>query len=131
VFDVSNAKMLVRGDVTGRKHLTMQPALLRQLRRECHPFKPRKFKERIYQEFRRVKFLNYYLEQKHAEKQGANYLSFKFCLLCWAVSGCVSLCLTVSHQGMVSLCLEDDRSRRSRRSTTVEEVDKLGLTRLI
>ena len=30
-------------------------------------FKPRKFKERIYQEVRRVKFLNY-LEQKRAEK---------------------------------------------------------------
>ena len=67
VFDVSNAKMLLRGDVADGKHLTMQPALLQQLRREYHPFKPRKFKERIYQEVRRVKFLTY-LEQKRGEK---------------------------------------------------------------
>jgi hypothetical protein len=69
VFDVSNAKMLLRGDVADGKHLTMQPALLQQSRREYHPFKPRKFKERIYQEVRRVKFLNY-LEQKRADKVG-------------------------------------------------------------
>jgi hypothetical protein len=71
VFDVSNAKLLLRGDVADGKHLTMQPALLQQLRREYKPFKPRKFKERIYQEVRCVKFLNY-LEQKRAEKEGVN-----------------------------------------------------------
>ena len=67
VFDVSEAKMLLRGDVADGKHLTMQPALLQQSRREYHPFKPRKFKERIYQELRRIKFINY-LKQKRAEK---------------------------------------------------------------
>jgi hypothetical protein len=68
VFDVSNAKMLLRGDVADGKHLTMKPAQLQQSRREYHPFKQRKFKERIYQEVRRVKFLNY-LEQKRANKK--------------------------------------------------------------
>jgi hypothetical protein len=67
VFDVSNAKMLLRGDVADGKHLTMKPALLQQSRREYKPFEPRKFKERIYQEVRRVKFLNY-LQQKREEK---------------------------------------------------------------
>jgi hypothetical protein len=67
VFDMSNAKMLLRGDVADGKHLTMQPALLQQSRREYQPFEPRKFKERIYQEVRRVKFINY-LEQKRASK---------------------------------------------------------------
>jgi hypothetical protein len=59
VFDVSNAKMLLRGDMADMKHLTMQPALLQQSPREYHLFKQRKFKEHIYQEVRRVKFLNY------------------------------------------------------------------------
>jgi hypothetical protein len=71
VFDVSNAKMLFRGDVADGKDLTMHPALLQQSRREYHPFKPKTFKARIYQEVRRVKFLNY-LEKKRAEKEGVN-----------------------------------------------------------
>jgi hypothetical protein len=69
VVEVSNAKMLLCGDLADGKHLTMQPALLQQLHREYHPFKPRKVKEQIYQEVCRVKFLNY-LEQKRADKEG-------------------------------------------------------------
>jgi hypothetical protein len=59
--------MLLRGDVEEGKHSTMKPALLQQSRREYQTFKQWKFKERIYQEVRHVKFLSY-LEQKRAEK---------------------------------------------------------------
>jgi len=67
VFDVSEARMLLRGDVVDEKHLTMQPALLHQSRREYNPFKPRKFKKRIYRAVRGIKFINY-LEQERAVK---------------------------------------------------------------
>jgi hypothetical protein len=68
VFDVSNAKILLRGDVADGKHLTMKPAELQRTRREHNPFEPRKFKERMCQEVRRVKFINC-LEQKRADQR--------------------------------------------------------------
>jgi hypothetical protein len=63
VFDLSDAKLLLRADVKEGKHTYMTPSQLQNSRVEYHPFKSRKFKERIYQEVRRVKFINY-LEQK-------------------------------------------------------------------
>ena len=63
VFDTSDAKLLLRADVKEGKHNTMTPAELQSERVEYHHFNPRKFKHRIYQEVRRVKFINW-LEQK-------------------------------------------------------------------
>jgi len=63
VFDTSDAKLLLRADVKEGKHNEMTPAELQSDRVEYHPFNARKFKHRIYQEVRRVKFINW-LEQK-------------------------------------------------------------------
>jgi hypothetical protein len=63
VFDTSDAKLLLHADVKEGKHNTMTPAELQSNRVEYHPFNPRKFKHRIYQEVCRVKFINW-LEQK-------------------------------------------------------------------
>jgi hypothetical protein len=65
VFDLSAAKMLLRGDVEAGKHLTMTPLQLQQTRTEYRPFSASIFKHRIYQEVRRNKFINY-LEQRRA-----------------------------------------------------------------
>jgi hypothetical protein len=63
VFDLSDAKLLLRADVKEGKHNYMTPTQLQRSRVAYHPFNSRKFKHRIYQEVRRVKFINY-LEQK-------------------------------------------------------------------
>ena len=67
VFDMLPAKELLRKDVRSGKHLIMTPTELQESRPEYMLFKKRKFKERIYQEVRRNKFI-YFLEQKR-EKQ--------------------------------------------------------------
>ena len=58
VFDVSNAKPLLRKDVADKKHRTMTPSQLQQSRPEYQMFDSVKFKERIYQEVRRQKFIH-------------------------------------------------------------------------
>ena len=67
VFDLSPAKELLRADVAEGKHNRMTPSQLQHSRVEYHPFDSKKFKHRIYQEVRRVKFLNY-LNQKRLIK---------------------------------------------------------------
>ena len=59
VFDLHPAKLLLRKDVAERKHLMMKPMELQETRPEYLLFDRRKFKERIYQEVRRVKFINW------------------------------------------------------------------------
>ena len=58
VFDLSEAKLLLRADVAEKKHETMTPIQLQGTRDEYKPFKARFFKRRIYQEVWRVKFIN-------------------------------------------------------------------------
>jgi hypothetical protein len=59
VFDLSAAKLLLRADVAEGKHTSMTPSQLQATRDEYKPFDSRKFKHRIYQEVRRIKFLNW------------------------------------------------------------------------
>ena len=58
VFDASNAKPLLRTDVADKKYKTMTPSQLQKSRPEYHMFDSVKFKERIYQEVRRQKFIH-------------------------------------------------------------------------
>ena len=50
------------------KHATMVPSQLQQTRPEYMMFKPKKFKEHIYQEVRRGKYINY-LNKKRNDKK--------------------------------------------------------------
>ena len=59
VFDLHPAKLLLKKDVAETKHLMMKPMELQATRPECLLFDRRKFKERIYQEARQVKFINW------------------------------------------------------------------------
>jgi len=68
VFDLAPAKLLLRRDMKANKHKQMTPKELQSTRDEYSGFNSRKFKERIYQEIRRNKFINY-LNAKR-DKQG-------------------------------------------------------------
>ena len=59
VFDLHPAKLLLRKDVAERKHLMMKPMELQETRPEYLLFDCCKFKERIHQEVRQVKFINW------------------------------------------------------------------------
>jgi hypothetical protein len=59
VFDLSEAKLLLRNDVAEGRHLNKTPHELQQSRVEYQPFNARKFTHRIYQEVRRIKFINH------------------------------------------------------------------------
>ena len=59
VFDLHPAKLLLRKDVAERKHLMMKPMELQETRPECLLFDCCKFKERIHQEVRQVKFISW------------------------------------------------------------------------
>jgi hypothetical protein len=76
VFDLSEAKLLLRADVAEKKHETMTPNQLQGTREEYKPFKARFFKQRIYQEVRRVKFVNllvYNRNKKHTGTDGEDH----------------------------------------------------------
>ena len=62
------AHHLLREDVKHKKHEGMPPSSFQMTRPEYMHFKPRIFKERIYQEVRREKFINH-LEQDRAQKE--------------------------------------------------------------
>ena len=66
VFDLSAAKLLLRDDVAEGKHERMTPSQLQESRVEYHLFNATKFKHRIYQEVRRVKFINYMNAKREA-----------------------------------------------------------------
>jgi hypothetical protein len=68
VFDLHPAKLLLREDVESGLHDQMTPSDFQATRPEYMLFKPNKFKERIYQEVRRKKFL-YYLELKRVQER--------------------------------------------------------------
>jgi hypothetical protein len=78
VFDYSPAKQCLRDDVKNKVHTTMSALELQATRPEYQSFKPNKFRDRISQEVRRQKFLNY-LELQRAkkfefeEKQGTKF----------------------------------------------------------
>ena len=69
VFDLSAAKLLLRADIAEGKHHRMTPSQLQMTRVEYQPFSAVKFKHRIYQEVRRVKFINYLNERREQGKR--------------------------------------------------------------
>ena len=68
MFSRHPAHHLLREDVKNKKHEGMTPLSFQGTRPEYMHFNPRVFKERIYQEARRVKFINH-LEQDQAQKE--------------------------------------------------------------
>ena len=67
VFDLSEAKYLLREDVKDKKHTTVSAEALRQSRPQYRVFESEIFRRRIKQEVRRQKFV-YYLSLKRAKK---------------------------------------------------------------
>lgn len=68
IFDVHPAKPLLQEDVHMKRHLEMSPMVLKATRREYGDFDLKTFRQHIYQEVRRQKFI-YFLNVKRAEKQ--------------------------------------------------------------
>ena len=68
VFDVHPAKELLRHDINAEKQLQNTPKLLWKSRPEYQEFDMNIFRNRIYQEKRRRRFLNY-LQHKREEKK--------------------------------------------------------------
>ena len=61
------AKRWLREDVKNKVHETMKPSEFRNTRAEYLPFKLHKFKEHVYQEIKRQKFI-FYLQQKRKKE---------------------------------------------------------------
>ena len=68
IFDVHAAKPLLQEDVRMKRHMSMSPMTLRASRKEYSDFELGIFRQHIYQEVRRQKFV-YFLNVKRAEKQ--------------------------------------------------------------
>ena len=68
VFHLSVAKQLLCDDASNNWHKQKSQAQLQSSWDEYKLFKPKKFKERIYQEVKRQKFINY-LEMKRTLKE--------------------------------------------------------------
>jgi hypothetical protein len=66
VFDLHPAKLLLREDVENGEHKKMTPSDFQATHLEYKLFKPKKFKEHIYQEVRRKKYL-FHLELKRVQ----------------------------------------------------------------
>jgi hypothetical protein len=64
VFDLHAAKLLLRADVEAGKQLRMTPRELQMTNISYQLFKPDIFRQRIYQEVRRSKFVNYLKERR-------------------------------------------------------------------
>jgi hypothetical protein len=64
VFDLHPAKLLLRADVKAGKHLTMTPEELQLTNGSYKMFEPDIFRQRIYQEVRRSKFVNHLKERR-------------------------------------------------------------------
>ena len=70
VFDVHPAKNLLRMDVAKGVHLKLTPMALRKTRPAYMAFKLDVFRDRIYQEVRRVRYYNYLkLKEEEAKKK--------------------------------------------------------------
>jgi hypothetical protein len=68
IFDVHAAKPLLQEDVRMKRQMSMSPMTLRASRKEYADFDLGIFRQHIYQEVRRQKFI-YFLNFKRAEKQ--------------------------------------------------------------
>ena len=68
VFDMSDAKELLRNDIKSGMHHLMSPAHIYKIREEYQLFAATKFKERIYQGVCRTKFINW-MNKRHEKKQ--------------------------------------------------------------
>ena len=66
VFDLHPAKLLLRDDVANNRHVGLRPLQLWSKREEYKEFDLPIFKERIYQEIRHTKFINW-MEMKWEE----------------------------------------------------------------
>ena len=66
-FDVSSARNMLREDVRNKFHEGITPTEFQRTRPEYGGFKTKKFKEHIYQEVRRQKFI-FYLQQKRKKQ---------------------------------------------------------------
>jgi hypothetical protein len=69
VFDMTETKLILRHDVEQKLHEGKTPSEFQASRDAYRPFHPKKFKERIYQEVRYQKFLNYLQMKRDAEEQ--------------------------------------------------------------
>ena len=63
-FHLSPAEELLRQDISNNRHVGLLPSQLQSTRDEYKVFKPRKFKELIYQTIRHIKFRNFIEERK-------------------------------------------------------------------
>ena len=59
IFDLHQAKQLLRQDIANNSHLNLTPRQFQKTRVEYQEFDLKVFKRRIYQEVRRVKFINW------------------------------------------------------------------------
>jgi hypothetical protein len=66
VFDLHLAKLLLRDDVANNRHVGLRPSQLWSKREEYQEFDLPTFKQRIYQEIKRTKFINW-MEMKREE----------------------------------------------------------------
>jgi hypothetical protein len=66
VFDVHPAKLLLRDDVVNKRHVGLRPSQLWSARDEYQEFDIPIFKQHIYHEIRRTKFINW-MEMKPEE----------------------------------------------------------------
>ena len=64
VFDLHPAKLLLRADVKAGKHLKMAPRQLQLTNESYQMFELSIFRQHIYQEVRRSKFINYLNERR-------------------------------------------------------------------
>jgi hypothetical protein len=71
VFDLHPAKQLLRADIKAGVHADVVPSIFQLTRAEYKEFDPDIFRQRIYQEERYQKYLNW-LEDKRTEKQKAH-----------------------------------------------------------
>lgn len=74
VFDLSPAKMLLREDIENERHVGLTPTIFQNTRDEYKLFPLKIFRQRIYQELRRKKFV-YYLERKRARARATRTTS--------------------------------------------------------
>ncbi|CAJ1945189.1 unnamed protein product [Cylindrotheca closterium] len=70
-FCMTDAKKLLREDVARGLHKGITPKQFQSSRKAYHPFKARKFKERIYQEVRYQKFVAYLADKREKKLKEA------------------------------------------------------------
>jgi hypothetical protein len=72
VFDMTEAKLILRHDVEQKMHEGKTPSEYQASRDAYRSLHPKKFKERIYQEVRYQKYLNYLQIKRDDEEQKKN-----------------------------------------------------------